>query len=193
MSTLFQVAKAIQSKAEQQLTTSMKNNEKYWTANSEGQIATLSPDMQRIVRSILKYLTGKGWHPVVVHGARSPAQQAKKVRDGVSKTTHSLHVPGEHQNKQGRGKERMLTTLQAIVSQHGPYTIKGEAADIVDARWGWEGPCHDQGHAFWNDLGCIAKSLKLVWGGDWQGASRDVAHVELQRYEVGQDTRGSAA
>lgn len=189
LSDLSKSAKEIQSKAINQLNGSMKANEKHWTKNSSAQLSSLSPKMQNYVKVILKHLSTKGWHPVVVHGKRTAKEQAEKVKSGASKTTHSLHVLGEHQNKGGHGKERTYTSAQKMVSQHGPYIIKGEAADIVDARWGWEGPCKDLNHPFWNDLGSIAKHLGLVWGGDWKGF-RDVAHVELQRYEIAQDSRG---
>ncbi len=55
--------------------------------------------------------------------------------------------------------------------------LTGRAADIVDRRWGWEGPAADTNHRFWRDLGAAAKAEGLTWGGDWR-SFKDVAHVQ---------------
>lgn len=69
------------------------------------------------------------------------------------------------------------------------WQTKGEAADIVDARFLWTGPAANLEFEFWSDLGATAKAYGLRWGGDW-AKFRDVAHVEMTRSEFLQDTRG---
>jgi len=54
------------------------------------------------------------------------------------------------------------------------------AADIVDERWGWEGPTKDHNHPFWKDLGHYAKAEGLEWGGEWEGKKNDPAHVQMR-------------
>lgn len=139
------------------------------------ELETLSPSFQRHVATILLHLEGKGWSPVVFHGERTKEEQAEKVKAGYSKTLNSFHVAGSSLNK----------------GRNGLYwRIKGEAADIVDVRFLWSGPAEDLDFQFWSDLGAIARTLGLVWGGDWK-KFRDVAHVEVNRTEFTQDVRGT--
>jgi hypothetical protein len=56
--------------------------------------------------------------------------------------------------------------------------LYGKAADIVDQRWGWDGPAADPNHPFWNALGEAAKRHGVQWGGDWKNF-RDPAHVQV--------------
>ncbi len=58
------------------------------------------------------------------------------------------------------------------------YVIHGNAADIVDERYGWGGPAADTNFQFWKDLGVIAKEHGCTWGGDWKNFV-DVAHIEM--------------
>lgn len=67
------------------------------------------------------------------------------------------------------------------------YVVKGEAADIVDARYLWGGPAGHLNFAFWKELGGYAKSVGLEWGGHWK--KPDVAHVQLTHIETSQDPR----
>lgn len=63
----------------------------------------------------------------------------------------------------------------------GVEVVHGCAADIIDRRWGWDGPCANKNHRFWRDLGAVAKNNGLEWGGDWK--KRDVAHVQMKIIE----------
>jgi len=125
----------------------------------------------------MKHLEKKGWVPVVFHGKRTKEQQQEKVKSGASKTMNSFHVGGSHIENFKNGFA---------------FNTRGEAADIVDARFLWSGPCKDLDHQFWKDLGSYAKSQGLEWGGDWK-SFKDVAHVELRRIEISQVMRGSIA
>jgi hypothetical protein len=56
--------------------------------------------------------------------------------------------------------------------------VEGNAADLVDKRYGWGGPAAKAGFQFWKDLGEIARKHGCRWGGDWK-SFKDVAHVEF--------------
>lgn len=146
-------------------------------SRSKEQIATLSPEFARRVECVLQHLGEKGWKPVVYHGDRSTEEQVEKVKAGASKTMKSFHLEGTAVNKRKNGLY---------------WTVKGEAADIVDARWLWEGPGKDLGHQFWKDLGAIAKVHALEWGGDWTDPP-DPAHVQMVERLITQDSRGLRA
>jgi peptidoglycan L-alanyl-D-glutamate endopeptidase CwlK len=144
---------------------------------SKNELESLSPGFRRKIETILAHLEGKGWTPVVFHGERTKEEQAKIVKAGHSKTMQSFHVRDTSLN---RGRNGLY------------WQVKGEAADIVDARFLWSGPASDLDFQFWKDLGAIAKSLGLKWGGDWKNF-KDVAHVEDTHFEISQDSRGLRA
>jgi peptidoglycan L-alanyl-D-glutamate endopeptidase CwlK len=144
---------------------------------SATEIESLSPGFQKQIKTILLHLEGKGWIPVVYHGQRTSDEQAKIVKAGHSKTMQSFHIEA---TALSRGKNGMY------------WQIKGEAADIVDARFLWAGPAADLDFQFWKDLGAFAKSFGLGWGGDWK-KFKDVAHVEDRHIEISQDIRGKIA
>ncbi|MCP1831702.1 hypothetical protein J2R76_000130 [Bradyrhizobium sp. USDA 4532] len=187
LSSLIEIAKSIEAKAKH----AEAINHAQLLKRSEREYRKLSVEMQQRVVVVLRYLHGKNWQPIIFHGSRTKEEQAKKVASGHSWTMHSLHVHGEQQRKSQGAKA--YTGAAYMLGQHGAYIINGEAADIVDIRWLWEGPCHNLNHPFWNDLGVAAKMAGLVWGGLWSGKSRDVAHVELQKYKAISDTRNPVA
>lgn len=144
---------------------------------SEKELASLSPAFQESVQVLLRNLEGKGWIPVVYYGERTQEEQADKVKAGYSKTMNSFHVADTVLHK----------------GRNGLYwQVRGEAADIVDARYLWEGPAASLDYAFWTDLGAFAKAIGLQWGGDWT-KFRDVAHVETKQSLFSQDIRGLQA
>lgn len=181
LKTLAEIAKKIEAKAKQ----AEADSHRRLLKQSEREYQKLSPAMQTRVATVLRSLQERHWQPMIYHGSRTKEEQAKKVADGHSQTMHSLHVHGEKQNKSRFAKA--YTGAAFYISQHGPYTITGEAADIVDIRWLWVGPCSNLEHPFWKDLGAAAKRAGLVWGGLW--SIRDVAHVELQKYTTTADAR----
>lgn len=146
-------------------------------ARSSNELKSLTPEFRKYVQTILLHLEGKGWVPVVYHGKRTKQEQTEIVKAGHSKTMQSFHVEETALN---RGRNGLY------------WQVKGEAVDIVDARFLWQGPASDLDYQFWKDLGALAKALGLGWGGDWK-KFRDVAHVEITRVEVSQDTRGVRA
>jgi len=111
------------------------------------------------ITSVLGHLKNKGWHAFVFEGKnRSPQQATKNAQAGVG-IKASWHRPD-------------------VRGRLGNQVIELYAADIVDERWGWEGPAKDLNHPFWTDLGKYAEAEGLEWGGRW--SKRDVAHVQMR-------------
>ena len=125
------------------------------------ELASLNPVFAALIKSVIAHLNKKGWQAFVFQGKTRTPQQAK---DNVKKKTGiemSWHRPDVH-------------------GRLGDQIIQLYAADIVDERWGWEGPARDTNHPFWNDLGGYAKAAGLEWGGEWKGKKKDVAHVQMK-------------
>lgn len=119
---------------------------------------SMHPVFRGRVEALVDHMNKKGWQAFVWQGkTRSEAQAAKNAEKGTG-IKMSWHRPDVH--------GRFRTALVELY-----------AADIVDERWGWEGPAKDLKHAFWNDLGSFAKAEGLEWGGDWK--KKDVAHVQM--------------
>jgi hypothetical protein len=88
-------------------------------------ISQAHPIFQVLLERILTDLRNLGWQPKIASLKRTPAEQAEKVRQGVSKTMKSWHV------------ESTMATIP-----HGPNMVAeiyGNAADIIDVRYGWSG------------------------------------------------------
>ena len=127
---------------------------------------SLHPAFRWRVEQVLRDLAASSWQPVLVYGKRSAAKQKELVAKGYG-AKFSWHVPG---------------SAKLIPDGPGFHVMNGEAADIVDRRWAWSGPCTSKSHPFWLALGRAAKSHGLEWGGDW--AKRDVAHVQMKLIEM---------
>lgn len=121
-----------------------------------------------MLRPILKDLAELSWQPRIVSVRRTKEQQAEKLKKGYSKTMQSWHVSGTHRV--------MAENKQSL------YGINGDAADIVDNRYWWNGLAKSHSFKFWKDLGTIAKKYGCEWGGDWKKFP-DVAHVEIKLIE----------
>jgi hypothetical protein len=128
---------------------------------------TLHPVFKSRVDRVIGDLHAKGWQPVLVYGRRTEEQQRQKIAEGVG-GKHSWHVAST---------EAYLPTAEKAFFD----VVRGCAADIVDRRWAWDGPCKNKNHQFWKDLGASAKKHDLEWGGDWK--KRDVAHVQMKFIE----------
>jgi hypothetical protein len=114
--------------------------------------------------SILRQLRAAHWQPMIWELMRTQEQQAGKVKHGYSKTLKSWHVP---------------STEGHLPANHSSfYVVHGNAADIVDQRYHYQGPAKDLNFQFWKDLGRIAKREGCIWGGDWV-SFKDVAHIEI--------------
>lgn len=126
-------------------------------------LSRLHPVFRFRVQQVLADLQALGWQPVVASAIRSSAEQTEKVKKGYSKTMHSWHVPST------------MAMLRADKSSFN--VVNGNAADIVDKRYGWDGPASKKDFQFWKDLGRTAKKHGCEWGGDWK--MRDVAHIQM--------------
>jgi hypothetical protein len=151
----------------------------YWEHRSAIMLGGLSSSFRGYVVHVLHALKVKGWQPIVYSGKRTKEQQKALIKKGTGGSV-SWHVSGTHTNH--------------FVNGIG-YTVTGEAADIVDKRYFWQGPAEDLNFAFWRDLGLAAKANGLEWGGDWKGGEhpRDVAHVQIKYMNISQNLRGMIA
>jgi hypothetical protein len=115
------------------------------------------------LEAILIGLRQKGWKPRIAELVRTSEQQKKKVAAGVSKTLKSWHVP---------------STIGLLANGASALDIvHGNAADIVDERYGWSGLAASHSFKFWKDLGQLARENNCEWGGDWKKFP-DPAHVQ---------------
>jgi len=128
------------------------------TTRHEEALSSMHPVFRGLVKSVIEHMNNKGWQAFVWQGkTRTEAQAAKNAKKGTG-IKMSWHRPEVH-------------------ARLGAQVVELYAADIVDERWGWEGPAKDLDHPFWKDLGNYAKAEGLEWGGDW--SKRDVAHVQM--------------
>jgi hypothetical protein len=137
----------------------------------------LHPAFRYRVEHILHDLVAIGWKPKIVFARRTEEQQRDAIKRGASPTMLSWHV------------EQTIGLLPAGARLQ---VVRGNAVDIVDERYGWEGKAKDQKFKFWTDLGEAAHKHDCQWGGDWKprrvkqkdGTYRsvggpDVAHVQM--------------
>jgi hypothetical protein len=80
----------------------------------------------------------------VVDIIRTPTQQEQKLKDGVSWTQHSMHLP---QPLEDKSKAIDIVPL-SILTEHKP-------------NW-------DPTHPDWQKIGPIGEALGLEWGGRWK-------------------------
>lgn len=136
------------------------------TQRHQAALRSLHPVFRWRVERVLRDLESSGWKPVLRWGKRSAEKQKELVAKGYG-ASFSWHVPG---------------SAKLIPDGHGLDVKNGEAADIIDRRWGWSGPCASKSHPFWTALGQAAKRHGLEWGGDW--AKMDVAHVQMKLVDM---------
>ncbi len=91
----------------------------------------------------------------VIDTLRTEAEQRENLRNGVSWTAHSRHLP----DADGKANAIDLAPVECL-------TLKGWAPS----------------HPSWERLGEISESLGLVWGGRWR--VRDLCHHELRRDQL---------
>ena len=126
----------------------------------ELELLSLHPAYSRLVRSVIDHLNNKGWQAFLFQGKTRTPQQAGanvKKKTGIKLSWHRPDVIGVYGNQ----------------------VVQVYAADIVDERWGWEGPTKNLHHQFWKDLSNFAKAEGLEWGGDFKQRP-DPAHVQMR-------------
>lgn len=137
----------------------------------------LHPVFKHKVELILVDLRKLGWQPKIIFARRTEEQQRDAIRRGATHTMLSWHV--EH-------------TIGLLPAGARLQVVRGNAVDIVDQRFGWEGKARNKDFQFWKDLGASAHQQGCQWGGDWKPANRkgndgkmhlvdqrDVAHVQM--------------
>ena len=155
-----------------------------------GEIETLHPAFRFAVDAILQDMKAKGWDPVIGSGMRSNEQQDAIYAQGRKplEVVNTLRVGTGLSRIAAAENRRPVTYARGGESNHNkahsmlPHgrgavdVTTGYAVDIVDRRHGWE----PRDVRFWDELGRAAKKHGCVWGGDWKGKKRDVAHVEMK-------------
>lgn len=101
----------------------------------------LHPVFRHKVELILVDLQKAGWKPKIVFARRTEEQQRDAIRRGASHTMLSWHV--EH-------------TIGLLPAGARLQVVRGNAVDIVDSRYGWDGKASSKEFAFWKDLGASA-------------------------------------
>lgn len=97
----------------------------------------------------LARLTERRIAVVIIDTLRTPAEHAANLAKGVSWTTRSKHLDGD-----------AIDVCPYLTYQlHGPDKLQWDASDPA-----------------WQQIGAVALSLKLGWGGLWK--QRDMGHVE---------------
>ena len=133
----------------------------------------LHPIFKYQVKLILVELESMGWRPKIVFARRTQEQQRDAIRRGASHTMLSWHVQD---------------TIGLLPDGARLQVVRGNAVDIVDKRYGWEGKATSKDFQFWKDLGAAAHKHRCQWGGDWKPRKgkdgkmhdrRDVAHVQM--------------
>jgi D-alanyl-D-alanine carboxypeptidase len=119
-------------------------------------LARGDPVFRIILEHVVRDLTLQGYQPRVAWGFRVPQQEYELTLRNT-------------------GNEAKAERLADYTNQRASLHLFGRAADVVDARWGWNISPY---HVYWATLGGIAKSYGLVWGGDWNPPPGDVAHIQ---------------
>ena len=110
----------------------------------------LSDTFRPYAVEFLARLTEARIHVLIVDTLRTPAEHAANLAKGVSWVQHSKHLDGN----------AMDVCPYAQFYLHGASKLQWDGSDPV-----------------WEQIGMIAESCGLVWGGRW--VQRDLGHVEL--------------
>lgn len=121
-------------------------------ARSEGNIATLHPQVRPLARALIQKAAQRGIKAVITSGTRTYAEQNDLYEQGRSK-------PG-----------KVVTNARGGQSNHN-FGIAFDITLFDGASPVWESPKY-------KTVGQIGKSLGLNWGGDW-ASIKDEPHFEL--------------
>lgn len=125
------------------------------------EIIALASYMQSLCVNFLAQAESQGIDCLLVDTDRTPSEQEQKLKDGVSWTEHSRHLPQPPENK-------------------------SEAFDVCPKVYlgmkGWN-PSGD----LWDKLGVIGEGLGLGWGGRWTGKKRDPGHFQYVHPQINLD------
>jgi hypothetical protein len=122
-------------------------------------LSELASYMMPLASKLLGLAVAAGLDPVVEDTGRTQAEQAIKISQNVSWTSHSKHLPQ-------------------------PPEMKSEAIDIVPRAllalkyWGWNGR-YDNSDPRWLQLCELGEGLGLECGGRWTHVPADPGHFQF--------------
>lgn len=121
----------------------------FMDARSEAALEGVHPDLCKVIRAAAQQVKF-----LVIHGLRTPAEEASYVAAGRSQTTHSRHLPGA----QG-------------------YACAVDVAALADGHVSWDSHFYAE---IWVAIQRAAKALgvPVQWGGDWI-TLKDLGHFQL--------------
>lgn len=112
----------------------------------------------RIFPRVCKFLadcTDQGIPLMIINVLRSEEEQIENIKNGVSWTANSKHLPQDT-----FGKSFAIDVCPYEVFQlHGPDKLQWNTNDLV-----------------WEKIGEIGKATGAVWGGDWK--QKDMGHFQ---------------
>lgn len=109
----------------------------------------LAPQFKTIAFELLARCAEAGIPVMIINTLRTQAEHEANLANGVSWTTHSLHLDG----------------LAIDICPYYQYTLHGPSKLTWDAS-----------DPAWTTIGEIGESLGLRWGGRWK--QRDMSHFE---------------
>lgn len=118
---------------------------------TDRRIEALHPDLQPLAIKLLHAAAAAGMPILITETLRSRERQAELYAQGRT-------APGKIVTRARPGESRHETGRAFDVAFHG-----------ADGRPTWDGP--------WEDLGALAESIGLAWGGRWKRPDRP--HIEL--------------
>lgn len=119
-------------------------------------IHDLSPQVYPKFCEFLAELVNAKISVMIVSVLRTEEEQLENIKNGVSWTVNSKHLP-----QPPDGKSHAIDVCPYDIYQlHGPDKLKWDANDII-----------------WKQIGEIGESIGLKWGGRWK--VRDMGHFEL--------------
>ena len=117
----------------------------------------LTPHFKEIVFEFLARLTEARIQVMIIDTLRTPEEQAENMKNGVSWTMDSKHLPNPIDGK-----------AQAIdICPYEVYQIEGFDKLL------WDGS-----KPVWRKIGEIGEKVGLKWGGRW--LKRDYSHFQLK-------------
>jgi peptidoglycan LD-endopeptidase CwlK len=156
-----------------------------------GEVKTLHPAFKFAVDAIMNGMRARGWDPAIGSGMRTNEQQDAlyaQTRKPLKEVNALRTASGLPAISAAANTGKPVTYARGGLSNHNkrhsllPHgsdavdVAVGYAVDIVDRVYLW----HPKNPKFWDDLGVLAKKYGCVWGGDWKGDKKDVAHVEMK-------------
>ena len=126
----------------------------------------LSAPMRAKAVEVLARLVERGVFVLIVDTLRTQAEADQAIKDGVSWTTHSKHLPRKLRgfpatDPNAEKSDAIDLCPYDAYLLHGPDKLKWDASDPV-----------------WQIIGEEGERVGLRWGGNWK--QRDMGHLEIE-------------